>query len=247
MNQLVELAWEDTQLPYNEWCSLDQLWLYIARKSQEFAISYCYAEARTAKWLQFTDLKETRYPGAGTLQASAGLSTRPVVARPTQPLHLPRGEHLTLFVGTTLWFCLRRNNEPLLDLPLELLSDTWFGPDTRVGEVCYASPTHARLTMDGVPRHVFKAVTPVEIRNQSHVPLLIDKLNLPVPYLALYRDAHRHWTSQVTITQTSEQQRGEIHISPGPPHHAKFPVDVAPPRRKLEGGMLHKAMSLLLG
>ena len=247
MDQKVELTWEDIHLPFNEWCSLDQLWLYIAQKSQEFAVSYCYAEARNRRWLQFTDLKETRYPGAGTLKATAGLATRPVVAKPTQPLHLPRGGQITLFVGTTLWFCLTRDDELLLDAPLERLSDSWFGPDTQVGEVCYASPTHARLTMEGVPRNPFKAVTPVEIKNHSDAPLVIDKVNLPVPNLALYLDGHRHWTSQVTITLTSEQQRGEVHISPGAPPQARFPVDIAPPRRKLEGGMLHKAMSLLLG
>ena len=244
---MVELAWEDIHLPYNEWCSLDQLWLYIARKSKEFAVSYCYADARNTHWLQFGDLKETRYPGTGNLQATSGLSNRPVVARPTQPLHLPHGEHVTLFVGTTLWFCLNRDDDLLIDIPLERLSDTWFGPDTQVGEVCYASPTHARLTMEGVPRHVFKAVTPVEIRNHGDAPLVIDKVNLPVPYLALYRDSHRHWTSQVTITQTSEELRGEVHIASGPPSYAISPTRIAPPRRKLEGGMLHKAMSLLLG
>ena len=247
MNQIVDVSWEDIRLPFNEWNCLDQLWLHIARKSHEFSISYCYGEAKTAKWLQYTALTETRYPIDGTLHASPRLSTRPLVARPNQPLHLPVGEKVTLFVGTPLWFCLSRQRDELMDAPVSLLSDTWFGPDTRVGEVCYACPTHARLSMDNVPRNAFKAITPVEIRNEGDEPLLIDKVNLPVPNLTLYRDAQRHWTSQVTITGNENHRGGEVHVSSSPPRYAKSPQQLAPPRRKLEGGILHKAMSLLLG
>lgn len=183
MNQLVEIAWEDVRLPFNQWNSLDQLWLYITRNSHEFATSHCYGESRTAKWLQFTALSETRYPIAGVLQAGSALADRPVVARPNQPLQLPSGEKVTLFVGIPLWFNLKRGEDILLDTPFALLSDTWFGPDTRNGEVCYACPTHARLSMEGVARSAFKAITPVEIHNEDGAPLLIDKVNLPIPNL----------------------------------------------------------------
>lgn len=247
MNQLVEIAWEDVRLPFNQWNSLDQLWLYITRNSHEFATSHCYGESRTAKWLQFTALSETRYPIAGVLQAGSALADRPVVARPNQPLQLPSGEKVTLFVGIPLWFNLKRGEDILLDTPFALLSDTWFGPDTRNGEVCYACPTHARLSMEGVARSAFKAITPVEIHNEDGAPLLIDKVNLPIPNLSLYRDAQRHWTSQVTITRSSTLTGGEVQISSGPPRYAKSPILLNQPRRRLEGGMLHKAMSLLLG
>lgn len=247
MDQTIDVSFEDIRLPFNAWNCLDQLWLNIARNSHEFAISHCYGESRTSKWLQFTALMETRYPITGLLRASAKLATRPVVARPNQPLHLPSGEKVTLFVGIPLWFSLARDDDVLLDEPVALLSDTWFGPDTRNGEVCYACPTHARLSMEGVARSVFKAITPVEIRNEGEAPLIVDKVNLPIPNLALYRDARHHWTSQVTITSTSVQTGAEVHVSSGSPRHAKSPIELSPPRRKLEGGILNKAMSLLLG
>lgn len=249
MNPTSDVFWEHQSLPFNEWNSLDQLWLLMTRKPHELAISYCYGEARIARWLQFSALTEVRYPVAGTLKATSRLSPRPVVARPNQPVHLPCGEKVTLFVGTSLWFCLTRDNDndPLLDVPVARLSDTWFGPDTWHGEICYACPTHARLSMEGVAPNPFKAITPVEIRNENDKPLLIDRMNLPIPYLALYKDAERHWTSQVTITRTSVQTGGEVHVSTHAPRFARSPIEVAPARKKLEGGMLHKAMSLLLG
>lgn len=247
MNQNTNVSWEDTPLPFNQWNCLDQLWLHIARPRHEFAISYCYGERRVPKWLQYTALNETRYPIDGELQASSRLSTRPVVVFPNQPLHVPSREKVTLFVGSPLWFCLSRSNDVLLDIPVALMSDTWFGPDTRNGEICFACPTRARLSMDGVRANIYKAITPVEIRNDADSVLLIDKVNLPIPNLKLYRDATRHWTSQVTIIRTSSQAGGEVRISSSPPPFARSPAEISQPRRKLDNGLLHKAMSLLLG
>ena len=75
----------------------------------------------------------------------------------------------------------------------------------------------------------------------------MDKFNLPVPYLTLYRGEERHWTSKVTITRTSTASQGEVHIAKSAPAFCRSPIQLSPPRRRSEGGMIHKAMSLLLG
>ncbi|HKI73693.1 MAG TPA: hypothetical protein VJ998_03575 [Pseudomonadales bacterium] len=247
MNQIPEIKWEAAQVPFNEWVGLDQLWLLMTSAAHEFSISYCYGEPKNPPWLQFTALTEMRFPITGPITATSRLSDRPVVARPNQPIHLPSGEHITLFVGTTLWLELTRGRDLLLDLPLARLSDTWFGPNTREGEVCYACPTHARLSMEGIAANPYKAITPVEIRNQADSPLVMDQFNLPVPYLALYRDDDRHWTSKVTITRTSADSRGEVKIATSAPPFCRSPVELSVPRRRSEGGMIHKALNLLLG
>lgn len=241
------LAWGNDTLAPGQWHQLDQLWLLFSPAKHELGISHCYGEPGRAGWLQFSGLSEIRYPLAGDLQITQKLSTRPVVARPNRPVYLPAGEKVTLFVGTSLWFCLSRDKDVLLDLPVTRLSDTWFGADTRVGEVCYACPTHARLSMDGVPANPWKAITPVEIRNEDSSMLVIDRVNLPVPHLGLYRDENRYWTSEVTITRKSADVAGEVRISTEAPSCCRSPAALTTPRKKLEGGMVHKAMGLLLG
>lgn len=246
-HQISQLAFEEVALGFDQWNQLDQLWLYLSARNQELGVSHCYGSQRTSAWLQFTDLEEVRYPVTGELKATPLLSDRPIVARPNQPLNLLAGERMTLYVGTPLWFCLMRGDDVLLDVPVAKLSDSWFGPNTMHGEVCYACPTHARLSMEGVPFNQYKAITPVEIRNQADTAILVDKVNLPIPYLGLYRDVDRHWTSQVTITRETGDIAGHVRISSGPPGNTRSPQELSAARLRADSGMLHKAMSLLLG
>lgn len=248
MNQLeTHLAWGEQSLPTNTWHQLDSLWLYLTLTRQEFGTSHCYSEPTTRSWMQFTELIETRYPITGDLIATQQLSNRPVVARPRQPIHLPGGERVVLYVGTSLWFQLSRDKDVLLDVPVSRLSDTWFGTNTMEGEICFACETHARLTMDGVRVNPFKAITPIEIQNLTSVPMLIDRVKIPVPHLGLYRDDDRHWTSQLTITSTDSDATSKVHVDQHPPTMCRSPVELSAPRLSVRDGILSKAMGLLLG
>lgn len=248
MNQLqTPLTWGEQSLPTNTWHQIDRLWLYLTLTRQEFGTSHCYSEPTSRSWLQFTPLVETRYPITGDLIATQRLSGRPVVARPRQPIHLPAGEQAVLYVGTSLWFQLARDKDVLLDVPVSRLSDTWFGINTMVGEICYACETHARLTMDGVRVNPFKAITPIAIHNQTSAPMLIDKVKIPVPHLSLYRGADRHWTSQLTITRTDSDATSKVHVDQRPPAMCRSPVELSAPRLSVRDGILTKAMGLLLG
>src|SRR5690625_5517561 len=73
-----------------------------------------------------------------------------------------------------------------MEIPTKILSDTWFGPNTQMGTLCYASKTYTRSSRQEVTPRPHRAVTPVTVRNQSEELLSIDKLSIPVPHLALY-------------------------------------------------------------
>ncbi|MFU8814337.1 MAG: hypothetical protein ACNA7W_03265, partial [Pseudomonadales bacterium] len=111
------------------------------------------------------------------------LADRPVVIRPRQPVFLPSGEETLMYLSSPLSLRVEAGDPAVLlrELPMLRLSDTWFGPSTREGELCYSGKTHARHTLAEVPRRTHRAITPLRVRNEAATPLPLDKISLPVP------------------------------------------------------------------
>jgi len=102
------------------------------------------------------------------IRLAAALADRSVVTRSDKPLHVPPGEEISVFVSSPLWVRIEAG-EPgklLRELPVFRPSDTWFGPNTREGELCYASRTHHRLRLEQIPARPHRAVTSVLVRNR---------------------------------------------------------------------------------
>ena len=113
---------------------------------------------------------------------------RPVVSRPDSPFFVPPGEEVELFVSTPLWISVWSVSPRhlLAEFPSLRPSDTWFGPPTDEGELCYASKTHCRLRLEQLPRLPHRSITKVRIRNQATDTLPLERLKLGVPGLSLY-------------------------------------------------------------
>ncbi len=146
------------------------------------------------------------------LELRAGLADRPVVVRPDQALTIPAGERITLYVSTAAWLqVVFADGLPVLDLPISRPPDTWFGPDTRHGELCYASRSRAKIDAQDAGHWASRAITPVRVRNSSGRPLLIDQIKLPIPSLELYADGNDYlWTDAVLMECT--QDSGTVNV-----------------------------------
>lgn len=178
------------------------------------------------------------------------LPDRAVVSLPRVPLHLLPEREITLYVGSPVWVAIAGGNPAsnLRELPLRLLSDTWFGGSTRDGELCFATQTRACLNSENLPVLSRSALTSVAIRNQAADPLLLERLKLPVPLLSLYRDPQgRLWTEGVTLTRTEGSGMASLDIRPGPPDEAGATELLAGPRDVSESRPLIRAFSRLLG
>lgn len=176
------------------------------------------------------------------------LADRPVVSRPYTPFAVPPGEMAVIYVSTPLWFGLLAGEpaQPLHEIPIQRPSDTWFGPSTTVGEVCYASRTLGRLDLQNVPLYTHRALTQVQINNRASTPLLVERLNLPVPYLSLFVAEDRVlWTEAVTMVQERETSLAEFSIENKPPKVAQGITFVAPARKPAAKGMLIRAFGAL--
>lgn len=201
--------------------------------------------------LQMTSSLQRLVFSEPTYQAylSPALADRAVVSRPAQPLLLGPGQQATIYVHAPLWLQLRAkaDDNPLLDMPITQLSDTWFGASTRSGELCYASRTNARMQLDSIPLRAHRAVTPVRLRNDASDPLKLEKLNLPEPYLALYSADNGLWTDAVELVRNMTGEMTPVHIASGVPREAVNGRLICAPRKITERGGFLSSFTALFG
>ena len=184
-----------------------------------------------------------------TLNIIPALADRPVITTPTTPLNLPPDEEVTLFVSSPLWMQVYSEGGtlPLLDIPIQRISDTWFGSSTQSGELCYASRTHGYLSLQQVPIRMHRAITPVVVKNNAGTNLLLERISLPAPNLSLYADQEsRLWTETITLERESDGDMASLAIAPHPPAQLESPVRLCEPRSKLHKSSLAiRAFSVL--
>lgn len=178
------------------------------------------------------------------------LADRPVVFRPRQPVFLLSGQEITLYLSTPVHLRIQVGDPPVLLRELHVLrqSDTWFGPSTREGELCYSARTHARHSLAEVPRRAHRAITPLKIRNQAPAPLPLEKISLPVPMLSLYGTADGGlWTQRVVLVREDVSDLATVRVDSALPDAGQPLTRISPPRREPGRGGVVRAFSLLFG
>lgn len=187
---------------------------------------------------------------SGQLNLTPLLADRNVVIRPRQPIFLLSGQEVTLYLSTPVWIKLEVGQPGVLlrELPALPLSDTWFGPSTREGEICYAGRTQARHHIDELPRRPHRAITPLHIHNKATSPLPLEKFSLPVPMLSLYGSADGSlWTQRLTLTREDQSDLAAVRIDRQPPDYADQLQLLSRPRQDPDRAGLVRAFSLLFG
>ena len=184
------------------------------------------------------------------------LADRSMIVKPESPFFVPSGESVTLYVSTPTWIVLQFGKPPqrLLEVPSFRPSDTWFGPSTREGELCYASRTAGRLTLEEIPVRPHRAVTPMRIRNRAADPLLLQRVKVPVMYLSLFQgaqaDGHVHlWTEAVTLDRGTSGDLADVQLGKTAPPEAggSQARRVSERREQPEGNLALRAFARLFG
>ncbi len=175
---------------------------------------------------------------------------RSVVARPKTPFRVLPGQSSRVFISSPLWVEIGAGGDPLAlgELPTRRLSDTWFGSTTREGELCYSLKTNARTSLEELPRVAYRLVTPVVIENGAQDGLLVERLNLPVPFLSIYgTEGGDAWSEEVWMLHTEDGDMAELDVRHGPPAEAGEAELLSAARRVAEKGHLFQAFGSLLG
>ena len=182
------------------------------------------------------------------------LGDRPFVVRPEEPIVVGPKERLTMYVSTPIWVRVTFGaGTPLEhDIPVYRPSDTWFGPNTRDGEVCYATRTTGRMRLENLPLRMHRAVTPVLILNQASDTLPIERIQIPVQYLGLFESPGDHflWTQSIRMHRKEGAEGAEVRIEEGAPKDARRSERITPPREEVKEGLAvstFRAISSLFG
>jgi hypothetical protein len=174
------------------------------------------------------------------------LADRAVIVNPATPFVVPSGEEVTLFVSSPLWFRVLVANHEVHEGAIYQPSDTWFGPSTRVGELCYASRTAARLHSEDLAVRPQRALSAVRIRNRAKSNLPFERLKLPARNLSLFASSGgRLWTEAVTLERREVGELVAIRLDKAPPSEAGAAAKVSGPRERVEKGSLMRAFGTL--
>jgi hypothetical protein len=182
-----------------------------------------------------------RSPDSVRVQPAA--PDRNLVVYPESAFHIIAGESITLFCSIPLWAQVAIDGgETLVDRAIARPADTWFGPSTREGELCYATTTIARLDRNAVPRRAHRAVTELAIHNFAPDTLHLERINLAVPYLSVFSRDGSLETESVTLERTSGDTMGKLDIGEPPRGSGVEKVTAARLSREA-GGTLVRAFS----
>lgn len=188
--------------------------------------------------------------GGTQLSVFPMLADRPIVSRPESSLYMLPQQSLTFYISSPLWLQVRAGAGLMLlqEMPVLRPSDTWSGPLTRSGGLCYASSTMARTSLENFPFSPLRAVTPIRLTSRAEEPVLVERLNLPVLYLSLYQaQDNTLWTEAVELEYRSAKELALVQLNTEAPAEAGAAIRIAAARSKVDRGLLSKAFGSLFG
>lgn len=162
------------------------------------------------------------------------LADRSIVIKPVRPIYIPAGQQAMLFISTPLWICgMAELGQPaLFDFPVIRPKDTWFGASKMTGQLCYATPVDGSTELELLHPRAFRAVTPMQIINNTHQQMRLERINVPVPLLPLLHSetTGRLWTSQIEVVQEFVDRPPRLRIDSRTPPMAGEVSFVQPAR-----------------
>lgn len=184
---------------------------------------------------------------AETIALTPLLADRAVVAKPERTLFIPPAADLVLYMGSPLWVRLTVAGRELDSFPIHTPSETWFGPSTREGEICYATRTACRLRADEGLVRPHRATTAVRVRNHATRALQLDRIKIPVNLLSLYAGTDGVlWSQDVMLESTPDGALAPLQIQQGPPGSVGGVSVVSAPRELATPNTLARALSAWL-
>ena len=219
--------------------------------SMEISLSVPYMETpfeTEPGILQSTTSRFCFHKTDSVLHISPLLADRAVVVRPEKPLYILKGETMTLYVSMPLWMCIEVGSPARLlqEVPTYRPSDTWFGPSTQEGELCYALRTAGRMNFQDLPLRASRAITPVIVRNEAGHTLPLERIRIPVQYLSLYQASNSFlWTEPVTFIRKEGDDLAEFNLGEEAPPEAKSASLIVGPRESTTKNIIVRAFSSL--
>ncbi len=245
--------WGDTEVDQAMSCHVGPLLIDIRRLRGEWRIAWNHlgsdetSQATTPEPFPLTGAQTARFATSDNTDRRVSIlpamAPRPVIARPLASFSVLGGEEVALWVSLPVWVQVRfkgaTSGKPVLDLPVTLPSDTWFGPSTAVGELCFATRTRAFRDPSDLVVRPHRVSTCVEIFNRGRDPLSIERLSVPAPHLSIMLDEDTGGlvTEPVRLEHDEGGQFANFTVKSG------AGTLIAPPRHKTERNVMIRAFS----
>lgn len=254
--------WGTFDIPERAWCAWDLgvMQFYLYQNHREWAFSW-HETPSPSSFSFHVDLdcpppvdrdnsNQARFVHASSeknFELKLALADRSVIARPESLVYVPPNQTATLFVSSGLWLQPTLNSHRLMDIPIFRPSDTWFGENTREGELCYFSRTRARTENMATNESPHRAVTPITVVNKTLETLKIERIRVPVPYLNLYsKGKGEFFTNSLSMVLEQNEKEATMEIvSLGNELHDAELVSLA--REKSDRGLVNQTIAKFLG
>lgn len=234
--------------------------LRVARASEEWVVSWSSGGDPKDTTVEVNAPGDTEEDPARTVNRFAMRQTgdriglkprtadRPVVIKPETPVFVPTGQSVTLYVGSPVWVVIAADGTELLEIPAHRPTDTWAGPNTREGSLCYGGRTLARRRWEDCTVRPHRAITIVEVRNHATDALLIEQLQLPAPMLGLFAGSGGAlFTESVVLERDDDGSLARLKIGDAVAPDGSELQRVAEPRETVRGNVVFQTFSRLFG
>lgn len=199
-----------------------ELWTAYDRKGEEISSNDTAIPENTI-WSRWALKKKTEQ-----LQFKPTFPDRAITIKPESHLKVAPGAQITVYTRIPIWLRIEREKSVLSEIPIVVLSKTYFGTYAR-GEQCYWISSGVRSSIEADTSRPFLAICPLEIINGSQEELFIGKICLRVPELSLYLCENQLWAnktqinfrgsndiSRIVIEKNGPKEMGKTRLVSGP-------------------------------
>jgi hypothetical protein len=223
--------------------------------NKELQIAYNHNESNEAEGTKLIeppeDLTWTRWAleeKQNTVELNPVLPDRPVVVRPETSFWLTKNAKARIYVRIPLWIQINlagRKTNALTEIPIVILSNTWFG-NFFEGELCYWISSGARRQIEVDPQRTYLVICPIQLINNSDEDLLVEKICLRVMNLSLFDEVGQLWSDEIRISYEGKKEGSQIKASGKSPSEAKSAKLISLPREPIKHSLTAKTFASIL-
>lgn len=181
---------------------------------------------------------------SNTLIVVPAFPQKAVVFRNNKNIKISAGESANLYfrIPLTMQFYFHEVKEEnrLFEIPLQRLSDTWFG-EADSGEPAFSIGNNYDTEFTDVKELPWEAITPVEIINNTTGVFELQRLILRVEDFSLFLKNKQLLSNYVAIEFKGPEHAGSVNLSVKKEIHGQKPHQLAKPRNIVGRNLLRKS------
>lgn len=179
-----------------------------------------------------------------TLILVPALPNKAVVFRNNKVIKISAGESADLYfripLSMQIYFQEVKEENLLFELPLQRLSDTWFG-EADNGEPAFSIGSNYDKDFSEIKAMPWEAVAPVEIINNTTGVFDLQRLILRVEDFSLLLKGKQVFTNHLSIEFKGPEHAGSVNLTVKSEIHGQKPVQLAKPRSAGGRNLLRKS------